>query len=161
MSNILTECPLVPDLRISHPSSIFIAGATGTGKSNFIKNLIECDGIKGGTDVVYYFMPRFENLDINPPKGLDIYKQEGLPDQEWVNKTIEPYKERKTLIVVDDMWNQCVESPVIEYLLTYGRRHLNLSLIFVAQNFYEKSRKAITLRYFKSIRYFEQVIKIN
>ena len=157
---ILTECPLVPDLRITHPCSIFIAGATGTGKSNFIKNLIECEGIKGGTDVIYYFMPRFETLDITPPHGIDMYKNEGLPDQEWVDKTLEPYKDRNTLIVVDDLWTQCVESPVIEYLLTYGRRHLNLSLIFVAQNFYEKSRKAITLRYFRLILDLKQILNL-
>ncbi len=82
MSSVMMECPLVPDLRISHPCSIFIAGATGTGKSNFIKNFIECDAIKEGTDIVYYFMPRFETLDITPPNGVDIYTYEGLPSQD-------------------------------------------------------------------------------
>ena len=131
---------LVPDVRFAHPCSLLIAGSTGTGKSNFVKNIIECDGIKGDIKHIYYFMPRLEPIDVKPGANQHLYLLEGLPSQEWVDDTFEIESDSKSLIVIDDLWSACIEHNVCEYLLTYGRRHLGVSLIFVAQNFYEKSK---------------------
>jgi hypothetical protein len=136
----------IPDLRFQHPCSLLISGTTGAGKSHFVKLLIENDGIKGGINKIFYFMPRLENLGIRPSPQQQLFIMEGLPTQNWVDDTFTRDENKNCLIVVDDLWSQCIESPVIESLLTYGRRHLNVSLAFIAQNFYEKSRKAITLR---------------
>jgi len=144
MANHLAK--FIPDLRFAHPCSLLVSGTTGAGKSHFVKLLIENDGIKGNIDTIYYFMPRLENLDIKPNENQNLYICEGMPTQSWVDNTFKKDSESVNLIVVDDMWSQCIQSPVIEYLLTYGRRHLNVSMVFIAQNFYEKSPKAITLR---------------
>jgi len=108
--------------------------------------MIECEGVKGGFNVIYYFMPRLEEPNIQPLENAQLIVMEGLPTKDFVDDTFSESSQVKYLIVIDDQWSACIENPVIEYLLTYGRRHLNLSLFFVAQNFYEKSRKAITLR---------------
>lgn len=135
----------VPNPRFQHPSALLISGTTGAGKSYFVKNLIEQEGIEGDIKHIYYFMPRLENLDIQPLPHQQLYLMEGLPTRNWVDDMFK--KENKNcMIIIDDMWSKCVEDPVIENLLTYGRRHFNVSLVFIAQNFYEKSRKAITLR---------------
>ena len=96
-------------------------------------------------------MPRLEPIDVKPGSNQHLYLLEGLPSQEWVDDTFEIESDSKSLIVIDDLWSACIEHNVCEYLLTYGRRHLGVSLIFVAQNFYEKSKKAITYRYVQKI----------
>ena len=136
----------VPDLRFQHPCSLLISGTTGAGKSHFVANLIEKRGIRGKIKHIYYFMPRLERLEITPPRGQELYRMTGLPTRSWLDETFKVPKKGKSLIVIDDQWSECVESKDVEYLLTYGRRHLGLSMCFLAQNFYEKSRKAITLR---------------
>ncbi len=136
----------VPDLRFQHPCSLLISGTTGAGKSHFVKRLIEKRGIRGKIKDIYYFMPRLERLEIQPPKKQELFCMTGLPTRAWLDETFKVPKKGNALIIVDDQWGDCVESKDVEYLCSYGRRHLKLSMVFLAQNFYEKSRKAITLR---------------
>ena len=136
----------VPDLRFQHPCSLLISGTTGAGKSHFVARLIEMRGIRGNIKSIYYFMPRLEKLDIITPPKTELYPMTGLPTKEWLEDNFKPNKDSKSLIVIDDQWSDCVESKAVEFLTTYGRRHMKLSMIFLAQNFYEISRKAITLR---------------
>ena len=141
----------IPAMRFKHPCALLVAGSTGTGKSNFVKNIIECDGIEGDIKSIYYFMPRLEPIEVAPAQHQHLYLMEGLPSQDWVDDTFPVEKDSKSMIVIDDLWSACIENDVCEYLLTYGRRHLGVSLVFVAQNFYEKAKKAITYRYLQNI----------
>jgi len=136
----------VPDLRFQHPCALFISGTTGAGKSHFVKRLIERRGIRGNIKNIYYFMPRLERLDIRVPARQELFPMTGLPTRAWLDETFKKQKRGNALIIIDDQWSSCVESKDCEYLLSYGRRHIGLSMCFLAQNFYEKSRKAITLR---------------
>ena len=42
----------------------FLTGHSGAGKSTFLKNMIEKNGIKGTINEIYYFMPQIETLNI-------------------------------------------------------------------------------------------------
>lgn len=140
------ELRWVPDLRFEHPAALLVSGTTGAGKTHWTKLLIENDGIKGEIKKIYYFMPMLENVNISPNPDQQLFLMEGMPTQSWVSDNFRPNEDAKTLIIVDDQWSQCVQSPVIESLLNHGRRHFGVSLIFIAQNFYEKSTKARTMR---------------
>lgn len=134
------------NFQFSHPCALLVSGTTGAGKSFFIKNLIEKNGIKGTISTIYYFMPRLEPLEITPLPHQKLYVLEGMPTNRWYEDTFNE-NTRDTLIIIDDMWSECIESEVVRRLLTHGRRHLGISLAFTAQNFFERSKQAITLRY--------------
>jgi len=136
----------VPDLRFRHPCCLFISGTTGAGKSHFVKNLIECGGTNVVFDNIYYFMPKIEHLEITPCENQEMFIQQGLPKQDWVDAHIKK-DGTKNLIVIDDQWQRSLECPVVYDLLTHDRRHLNVSLCFISQNFFEKSNNAVTYRY--------------
>ena len=140
------ELKWVPDLRFQHPAALLVSGTTGAGKSHWVKLLIENDGIKGDIEKIYYFMPILENINISPNANQQLFLMEGMPTRSWVDDTFKVNQDAKTLIVVDDQFSKCVQDQVIEHLLTFGRRHYGLSLIFIAQNFYEKSKNSRTLR---------------
>jgi hypothetical protein len=140
------ELKWVPDLRFQHPAALLVSGSTGAGKTHWVKLLIENDGIKGDIKKIYYFMPILENINISPNADQQLFLMEGMPTRSWVDDTFKVNEDAKTIIVVDDQFSKCVKDEVIEHLLTFGRRHYGLSLIFIAQNFYEKSKNARTLR---------------
>ena len=135
----------ITDLRFQHPCALLISGTTGAGKSNFVKNVIERQGIKGTIRTIYYFMPKLETLDITPLPGQKIFYFAGLPTEKFVRDN---FKEstRDTLIIIDDQWSAAIESEVVSNLAIYGRRHDGISLIMITQNFYEKAKRAIIIR---------------
>ena len=135
----------VPDLRFRHPCCLLISGTTGAGKSHFVKNLIECGGANTTFDFIYYFMPKIEDLDIAPPTSTEMFLEQGLPKDDWVKAHLKK-GEKKCLVVVDDQWQKSLDCPVMYQLLTHDRRHLDVSLCFISQNFFEKSNNAVTYR---------------
>lgn len=136
----------IHDLRFCHPFCILVSGTTGSGKSNFIKNVIEKNGIKGKINQIYYFMPRLEALNIDAGPDRRLYLMEGIPTKKWIDETFKE-SNRDTLIVVDDQWDECIESPDVKRLCNWGRRHLGVSLAFVTQNFYEQGKSVRVIKY--------------
>jgi len=67
----------VPDLRFQHPTALLIAGTTGSGKTQFVKNLIEHGGIKGKINKIYFFLPRLEPLLIETDDDTKIFLEQG------------------------------------------------------------------------------------
>ena len=137
---------LFTDFRFAHPAAVLVSGSTGSGKSFFVKNVIEKGGIRGRITSIYYFMPRLERLDINPPPGQRLYLMEGLPTRNWVDETFRE-TQRDSMIVIDDQWKEAVDNRCIEYLLVYGRRHLGITIFGITQNFYQRSKASTLIRY--------------
>jgi len=137
----------IEDLRFEHPCCLLVSGASGAGKSDFIKSCIEHNGIKGEINQIFYFMPKSEETDITPQPNQRIYVMEGLPTQKWVDDLLSTGS-TGTMVVIDDQWRQCLESQVIEDLIIRTRRHKKISLAFITQNFFQRTpaNRSKTLR---------------
>jgi len=132
--------------KFEHPCALFITGTTGSGKSRFIANTIEHGGITGQIEHIFYFMPRMEPLSLVPLEHQKLHKYQGIPTQYWLDNTFEPEYQNNSIIVVDDQWTEACNSDIARLLLTYSRRHLNVSLIFVSHSFFEKGPFSIIMR---------------
>jgi DNA helicase HerA-like ATPase len=136
----------VKDLRFKHPTALLIAGTTGSGKSEFVKKLIENKGIKGKITKIYFFLARLEPLLIDTDETTKIFLEQGLPTQEWVTNTFKPGVDNQTLLIIDDQWTEAVKSAAVENLSCFGRRHYGVSLIYITQNFFTRSPRSIIIR---------------
>ena len=134
-----------------HPYRILIIGSSGSGKTNFLLNLIEnqpdIDKIhlyaKDPYESKYqYLINKRESVSINhfnSPKAFTEYSS----DMHDVYKNIGDYnpdKENKILIVFDDMiadmiHNKKLHSTVAEFFIR-GRK-LNISLVFITQSYFK------------------------
>ena len=139
--------PYTPD----HPYRILIIGGSGSGKTNVLLNLIEnqpdIDKIylyaKDPYEAKYqYLINKREGVGIDhfsDPKAFIEYSN----DMHDVYKNIGEYnidKERKMLIVFDDMIadiinNKNLDSIVTELFIRGGK--LNISLIFITQSYFK------------------------
>lgn len=133
------------DGRLKWPFSLLLAGATGSGKTCFLRGLLERNA---------------ELIDLPPQKILFFYGQwqSGYaemettvrPKIEFVKGLAEDRVERlltdgdappRTLCVFDDLMDTLRDSAAVSRLHTQGCHHRNLSTVTVLQNLYVKGRE--------------------
>ena len=142
--------PYIPD----HPYRILIIGGSGSGKTNFLLNLIEN---QPDIDKIYLYakdpyeskyqclINKRESVGINhfkDPKAFIDYSN----DMHDVYKNIDDYnpdKENKILIVFDDMITDMIHNrklnSIVTELFIRGRK-LNISLVFITQSYFQVPR---------------------
>ena len=142
-----SKWPYIPD----HPYRILIIGASGSGKTNALLNLMnnqpDIDKIylyaKDPYEANYqYLINKREKVGLDhfdDPKAFIEYSN----DMQDVHKNINDYnprKNRKVLIVFDDMIadminNKKLDSIVTEFFIR-GRK-LNISIAFITQSYFK------------------------
>jgi GTPase SAR1 family protein len=129
------------DASIKHPSTIIIAGQTGSGKSYFTKELLKNKNT---------FTP-------NPPKHvIFIYKEWqtlydklkaeklvdefvcGMPDDNDIKKIMEKYKKNGSIMVFDDLMSDIGKS--MSNCFTVYSHHLNCTVILLIQSLFLESK---------------------
>ena len=139
--------PYVPD----HPYKILTIGGSGSGKTNVLLNLIEN---QPDIDKMYLYAKdpyeaKYQYLiNIRAKVGLKCFNDpkafiEYSNDKCDVYKNIDEYninKERKILIVFDDMIADFIKNKKLNSMLTelFSRgRKLNISLVFITQSYFK------------------------
>ena len=133
--------------RFSSPSTICIVGPTGSGKSVFAKQFIEntnkmfpkfppkkilyCYGI---------YQPLFEEMEREIPY---ITFQHGLPSEEILNDFASSGDH--CLCIIDDLMNAATKNEDVELLFTQKSHHMNISVIFISQNLFNRNKNARTI----------------
>lgn len=121
-------------LYIQHPTTIIISGPTGCGKSYFVRDLLKekCNMFSTVPDKVVWFygihQPLYDQIQ-------DVTFVEGLP------REFQEYLGQNTLFILDDLMGECSNDRRLTDLFTKGSHHLNLSVIFITQNFFHKGKE--------------------
>ena len=139
--------PYIPD----HSYKILIIGGSGSGKTKVLLNLINN---QPNIDKIYlyakdpyeskyqYLIIKREKVGLNcenDPKVFTEYSN----DMQDVYKNIEEYnidKERKILIVIDDMIADMINNKKVNSMITelfIRGRKLNISLVFIKQSYFK------------------------
>ena len=125
------------DLSFKHPSRWLIYGPSGSGKSYFVQKLIlnskKLFGIKFDT-ILYCSGQGFPNF--NEVNNVKILKCNS-----FTNSYIDKLDERKNnLIIIDDKMNSATNDIIISDLFTKKSHHKNITVIFLVQNLFPKSK---------------------
>ena len=139
--------PYTPD----HPYRILIIGGSGSGKTNVLLNLIDN---QPDIDKIYLYVKdlyeaKYQYLiNIREKVGIDHFDDpkaftEYSNDMHDVYKNIGEYnidKERKILIVFDDMIADIINNKKLDSVVTelfIRGRKLNISLVFITQSYFK------------------------
>lgn len=125
----------------SHPCSMIVSGMSQSGKTSFVKKLIENKQL--------LFFPVPQKIMISFAEYQPIYD-----DLKGLNNThfIEGFefdltnKEIPKLIVIDDQMTSTATSKHIQELFTKGIHHQNVSVILIQQNCFNQGRFARDIR---------------
>ena len=128
------------DSKLQKPFRLLVGGGSGTGKSTLVKRLVDESHFDTPFDKIVYCYPDY--LD-EPPLQFDqiVDYKPGLCDLQYF--TTVP---KNSLIIYDDLMNECGKSDEIMKLFSVIARKRNLSVIFLVQNMYEQGK------HFRNIR---------
>ena len=141
------NCSYIPD----HPYRILIIGGSGSGRTNVLLNLIEdqpdIDKIFSYPKDLYEAKYQYL-INIREKVGIDHHNDPGAyteysNDMHDVYKNIGEYnidKERKILIVFDDMIADIINNKKLDSVVTelfIRGRKLNISLVFITQSYFK------------------------
>lgn len=139
--------------KLRTPFTCIVAGATGSGKTEFVLRLL-----------------RYRDALLDPPVNRVIYSYERYQSKFDEMKGVEfvkgsDYTLRRgdnTLLIIDDQMN--VKESDLVRLFTVDSHHLNVSVIYITQNLFQQSKEyrtvALNAQYlflFKSPRAIQQV----
>ena len=125
------------DLTFKHPSRWLINGPSGSGKSTFVNNLILDSNVLFGLrfDTILYCsgqgFPEFDKIN-----NVTILKCNS-----FTNSYIDSLDTTKNnLIIIDDNMNLAANDLLISDLFTKKSHHKNITVLFLVQNLFPKSR---------------------
>lgn len=124
-------------VNLKHPFTMLIAGPTGSGKTYFVRDMINkatiiCDPAPKS---VTYLYGEYQKM-FNSMPGVKFI--EGL--QEEVIKTLgggEP-----EWLVIDDLMHEASNQSFVSDLFTKGSHHRNISVILITQNFFMRGKES-------------------
>lgn len=121
------------NLKLKHPATVLVSGATGSGKTTFVQRIIE--------SVDEMFTPQLSR----PIKVVWVYGASQTfkqPTNECVTvvytDTLPDSYEDIDLLVLDDLQNSLSGSKKLSDIYTKFSHHQNMSVIFIVQNIFNK-----------------------
>ena len=143
------------ELALRHPFTLVASGSTGSGKTEWIKKLLQNTLIINPPPqkIVYFYSIWQKAYDEMRAFNPDITFIEGVP-------TVFPTGLQRELWILDDLQAEIEDSKdVIVNLFTKGSHHKNVSIVLILQNFFNKGKsiREITLNahylvLFKNVR---------
>jgi len=122
------------------PANIMITGCTGSGKTTFVKKLLDNPQLfhPEPCKVLYCYgvwQPLFKHMS-------NVKFHEGLPTQEEIDNFADG---RHNLLVLDDQMSEIVKDEDTEKLFTRGSHHKNITVLYLSQNAFCQGKCARTI----------------
>lgn len=131
--------PIEGNPKIKTPTRILLVGESGSGKTNLCLKLLSSKCFENRPDCISYFysiyQPIYDSFKKCCPK---ITFHEGLPQNE--HKFSE-----NSLIILDDLQNEIINSELCYKLFTVLSHHKNVTVIALFQGLYLKGKFSVII----------------
>ena len=133
------------DVKLKHPFSLVLAGASGSGKTRLMKDIILNSRriIEPAIEHVIWFYTSEQHDVFNEiAKTLGNDRVEfvrGLPVDASIEEKYIMGRHGPKLIIIDDLMSEANTRQDVNHLFTRGR-HLDTSIAFLVQNFHNKGK---------------------
>lgn len=137
------DCPT----NFTSPFNVVVSGPSQVGKTTYVHMLIRNEGLitPSPTRIVYMYgemQPMIRNLQDNPPKNTRVEIVQG-----WQPTVVNDMNaEDNNLLVLDDVMTDCRDEVSLSNLFTRGGHHRNISVVFLAQNYFFAGKSAVDIR---------------
>jgi len=128
------------DVRLKHPFPMVVSGPTMSGKTSFVRKLLELgeEMIENAPEKIIWCYGEYQPVFEEMRRTLgNIEFIEGMPSD--INQVINPTQ--RNLIVLDDLMTDTGDSKEMTNLVTRGCHHKNTSLIHIQQNLFPRGKE--------------------
>ena len=134
------EAREICDSRLEKPFRLIIGGASGSGKTSFLKKLVDSSHFGSPFDKIVYFYPEYLP-DIPIEFDQIVEYRTGIADLDYFSSL-----PKNTLIIFDDLMNECGSSTDIMKLFSVIARKRELSIAFIVQNMFDQTKQFRNLK---------------
>lgn len=124
-------------LKLAHPSTIIIAGPTGSGKTQFLYQLLDCGHFAPFPQLLVWlyseWQPFYDQIKLILP---NIEFMNGLPTS-GLYESFQP--SMSNMLVLDDQMGSAGKNQDVVDLFTNGSQHRNLTVVYIVQYLYDQT----------------------
>lgn len=118
------------DTAFKHPFAMIVAGASGTGKTEYVKRLLDPGHISPPLVKTFWFYSEWQPAytkfppNVTPVAGMPASFDDYIDGRE------------ARCLVFDDLMSQCADNGIVKELFLQKRHHANVSVILILQNLF-------------------------
>ena len=148
------------DLKFKHPFTSIVAGITSSGKTILTRRILENWKTLINSNLksfkVLWCYGQMQELYSRKIPNVEVIYHKGIPNETDIENI------RPNLIVLDDLMENIKPNDTITNLFTKKSHHMNISVIFIVQNLFNKEMRTISLNshyiiVMKGVRITQQV----
>ena len=136
---------IIKSAKWSHPVACILSGSSGTGKTSFTFKVIQNQHFSKKIKHVFYFGGGEQQANRlnwhNKLEEVAVQYYEGLPSASFFS-TIP----KRSVVVIDDQFEEAINSPQIAKAFKMDRRHSEFSIILITQSIFENGKYAKCIR---------------
>ena len=125
---------------LSTPFRLIVAGGSGSGKTEFVKKLVNRNFFADNMTKIVYCYPEYLT-EIPTEFNVAVHYYAGMPDTSYMASIPDG-----SLLILDDMMIECSKCEDIAKLFSVVARKRRISVILITQNIYQQGR------HFRNIR---------
>lgn len=123
------------DSRLEKPFRLIVGGASGSGKTSLLQKIVDSSHFSTPFDKIVYFYPEYlPEIPVEFDQIVDY--RTGIADLDYFSSL-----PKNTLIIYDDLMNECGQSTEIMKLFSVIARKRDISIIFIVQNFFDQTKQ--------------------
>ena len=133
------------DARLQHPFSMIVSGPSNSGKTYFVKTLIENveKVISQKIENIVYIYACWQPLYDDLLKSRNINFVEGIPTSLCDDDLLPVNK--NNLLIIDDLMNDASNNVEVQNVFTKYVHHRNLSCLYLVQNLFFQGKVSRTI----------------
>jgi len=135
----------IPEKKFDYPFRCFISGSSQSGKTHFSHRLLYNSNIftTEVKQVVYYHPDYLDHIPVSwhETLGIPVSYQSGVPTLQDICAL-----KSHTCIVLDDLFEECIQSAAIDYLFRVLSGKNNLCVLILSQRYFANGRYGLNIR---------------